>query len=661
MATEISSEVREQKIPWALVVITAIVSAFMAQVAITFFSRAQYIWGIQGGALGFAFLSYGLLVLTFPIARILRRRISPITLTYIFTVGTMVSYAIGHGWPEQYPVLMAEFRVYDTENVLTGWWQVPLNLSQQLIVGNVAVDWAAWAPSIFFWTMQFIVFYFLSSAIAIIFRHQWMDIEKIPFPLTMVGYEIVKVVSTEESVKRDLRPFLLGILLGLAFEVPVFLQGVFPWFPDIYGFRTNTCCSGTWCMPADNPITSSIVGLSMMIKNPLYFAIFYLSPLSVSFNVWFWSLVMMILEQVAFYMGYYTGILSTGGTCRLWYTTNATATTPPFGWTYVSGVGGVLGITTFNIILRRSYLAETIKSALGRQSKLSEVEKKEPMTYRMAYAMLVIGCIVMVALVMSAGIDLAAALVIIFPTALVTYFAGVLVWGYTGYNLAWTWAPQSPWALHTLWPQVPDSYSTNWVMSHWLAFIPGNNFQGWEKGLFGPSQSFRMGNLTNTDSKNIYIVATVTLILALITGTLTSVWLVNAYGSTRIGTARCSIIKQCAGGIERIGAMPGLPEMYTYAAYGFILTGILSVLHARYVWFPFEPLGFVIATSGGQLYVGAWNAFLGAWIIKFIVLRVGGSKLYERSLGVVGGYVVGSIITCFAATILGDIRFFYPF
>jgi hypothetical protein len=642
----------------------AVVVAFTAQVAVTFFSASHaylYTWGIQGGALAYAFLSYGLLVLTYPIARIFKRRVNPITLTYIFTVGTMVSYVIGHGWAEQYPTIFAEFRVYDTQNFLTGWWQVPLELCRKLIAGNVAVDWAAWTPSIFYWTAQLLTFYFLSSAIAIIFRHQWMDIEKIPFPLTMAGYEILKVVNTEGSAKKDLRPFVIGILLGLAFEVPVFLQGVLPWFPDIYSWRTNTCCSGTACLPPDNPLTSNIVGLSMMIKNPLYFAIFYLSPLSISFNVWFWTFVMMVLEQIAYYMGYYTGIFSTGGTCRIWSTSNAIVVRPPFEWTHVSGVGGVLSIVMFSIILRRSYLVETVKAALKRPSKLSDIEKNEPMTYRNAYIMFIVGCILMTGLIMSVGVDLVAALVIIFPTALVFYFSGVLVWGYTGYNLAWTCQPNSSWAVRTLWPQIPNNYSTDWVMSYWLAIVPGNNFQGWEKGLFGPSQCFRMGNLTNTNAKNIYLIATITIIIALITATLTSVWLINAFGSARIGTSRCSIVGVCFDSLEYIGALPSLPEMYTYAAYGFIITSILSILHANYVWFPFEPLGFVIATSAGQLYVGAWDAFLGAWIIKYLVLKIGGSKLYERSLGVVGGYVAGQVITCFAATILGDIRFFYPF
>jgi hypothetical protein len=46
---------------------------------------------------------------------------------------------------------------------------------------------------------------------------------------------------------------------------------------------------------------------------------------------------------------------------------------------------------------------------------------------------------------------------------------------------------------------------------------------------------------------------------------------------------------------------------------------------------------------------------------RTIVLRVGGNKLYERSIGVVGRYVAGSLIVSFVATILGDIRFFNPF
>jgi len=666
--SQVTSEIAQrQRVPWALIIITAIGATFAGQVAITLAAglgnmRAFYIWGIQGGGLGFAFLSYALLILTYPVMKVLGRKFSPVTMTYVFTIGTMVSYVIGHGWSEQYPVLMAEYRVYDTENVLTGWWQVPLDLSQRLIAGNVAVDWAAWAPSILFWTAQFVVFYLLSSAITIIFRHQWMDVEKMPFPLVIAGHDIMEAIGTEKGKKRDLRPFIIGLLLGLAFEVPVFFQGVFPWFPDIYGYRANTCCSGTWCLPLDNAFSSTIVGLTHVIKNPLYFAIFYLAPLSVSFNAWFWSLVVWALLQVAYYMGYYTGMLSAGGSCRqLFSGSNSTFLGAPFGWDYVSGVGGMLGITVFGLYLRRGYIAETLNLALGRPSKLADVEKNEAMTYRMAYVMFIVGSIIMTLLLVSAGIDLAAALVIIFPTALMTYFAGVLIWGTTGCNVAWSWGARSPWALHTLWPQVPETYSTNWVMSHYIAFIPGTNFQGYEKGLFGPAQSFKMGALTSTSNKDIYLIATVTLIVGLITANITSVWLYNYFGSARLGTARCNILKYCAGAVENIGAMPGLPEMYTYVAFGFIVTGVLSVLHARFIWFPFEPIGFIIATSQSLQQLGVWLAFLFAWAIKTIVLRTGGSALYERSIGVVGGYVAGAVIVCLVASVTGNIRFFFPF
>lgn len=657
----------KQKVPWVLIAIAAIGAAFVAQVVYTLAvglgnMKQFYSWGATGAGLsGVATLSYGFLILTYPIVKILRRRISPATLTYIFTIGTVVSYVI-QGASEQFPVYMAEFRVYDVENVLTGWWQVPQNLCQKLIVGNVVVDWVAWSPSIFFWTAQFIAFYFLSSAVIIIFRHQWMDVERIPFPLVIAGNDILQVISSKENTKRDLRPFIIGLLIGLAFEVPVFLQGIFPWFPDIYGYRTNTCCSGTWCLPIENVLSSNIVGLTMIIKNPLYYAIFYLAPLSVSFNAWFWTFVVWIFLQVAYYMGYYTGMLSTSGSCRqLWGGANSTFISPPFGWDYVSGIGGMLGITIFAIYLRRSYLVETLKSAMGRTSKLSEIEKNEPMKYRNAYIMFIAGSIIMVALLLSAGIEFAAALVIIFPTALVTYFSGVLVWGNTGVNIAWSWSAHSPWALHVLWPQVPENYSTNWVMSHWLAFIPGTNMQGYDKGFFSTAQSLKMGSLTNTNAKDIYLIATVTMILGLITAMLTSVWLYNYFGSSRLGTPRCSILKYCAGALSNMAAMPSIPVMLTYAAVGFILTGLLSVLHARFMWFPFEPIGFVIGTSQSLQQLGVWSAFLFAWAVKSIVLRTGGSKLYERSIGIVGGYVTGTIIVIIFASIIGGIRFFYPF
>jgi len=76
-----------------------------------------------------------------------------------------------------------------------------------------------------------------------------------------------------------------GIILGIAFQLPLFMINIFPWFPDIYGWKVNTCSTGAWYVTADSPL-ASLVGLATFQKNPLYAAIFYMAPLNVLFGAW---------------------------------------------------------------------------------------------------------------------------------------------------------------------------------------------------------------------------------------------------------------------------------------------------------------------------------------------------------------------------------------
>ena len=57
---------------------------------------------------------------------------------------------------------------------------------------------------------------------------------------------------------------------------------------------------------------------------------------------------------------------------------------------------------------------------------------------------------------------------------------------------------------------------------------------------------------------------------------------------------------------------------------------ILDFLHARFVMFPFNAVGFVISMSRLNIKMGFWAPFLVAWVLKAITLRVGCSKLYEK-------------------------------
>jgi hypothetical protein len=95
---------------------------------------------------------------------------------------------------------------------------------------------------------------------------------------------------------------------------------------------------------------------------------------------------------------------------------------------------------------------------------------------------------------------------------------------------------------------------------------------------------------------------------------------------------------------------------------GIIVAMLLSYLHARFLWFPLDPVGFLLAVDGHALVEGIWTMLLAAWIFKMITLRIGGSKLYEeKGIPVAIGFAVGMLVVAFIGGIVLAVRFFVPF
>ena len=57
------------------------------------------------------------------------------------------------------------------------------------------------------------------------------------------------------------------------------------------------------------------------------------------------------------------------------------------------------------------------------------------------------------------------------------------------------------------------------------------------------------------------------------------------------------------------------------------------------MWFPLHPIGFLMAYSYPLSQI-AWSIFIG-WLIKVIVLRLGGVDLFRRARFVMTGLIFG--------------------
>lgn len=85
-------------------------------------------------------------------------------------------------------------------------------------------------------------------------------------------------------------------------------------------------------------------------------------------------------------------------------------------------------------------------------------------------------------------------------------------------------------------------------------------------------------------------------------------------------------------------------------AIGLGITGLLALLRNLFMWFPIQPLGYVLAPTNFVQMIW-FNIFL-AWLIRLLVLRIGGAHTVRRGLI---PFSIGMFIACIISIIIFDI------
>jgi hypothetical protein len=591
----------------------------------------------------------------------LRGKIDYKLLTYLYAVAVSCSFFTK--FPINHPILwfVDRIRTPVESTRLVPWFLAPSSeVCSGILEGGLPVPWIAWIPSIISWWALETSMCLLMVSIGAIFRRQFIDVEKVPFPHTGLAYEVIKNVKVgKEGAKR--RPFVAGFVVGLVFQLLLLLIVLFPWFPDVLGWRTNTC--GTGAQYISGPPFSYIAALGSFNKEPLAVAVAFMAPLIISFNVWFWYLIGVIVTQVAYAMGYYTGIMDIGGCGRGWCHPSPLSD-PPLKYQAVLMVGGQIGLVAFYLITNRNYVAETIRAAMGRSRDKVELEKDEPVTYRTMYLLLAACFITMMAIWLSIGLSVLSALLLM-VSVFIYMFVGTRLLGLAG---IWNEGDAHGQALFkSIWPVAPQPSTTDWLFSNVMSrtFGADTPAYGWGGTLAGSLMSYKFSKFTGVHSKNVFRIFVMTSILVPALTLLTSIWFGYTVGYNR----SVQPWRSQNGIIEYIGrpgyydGQPASDPWVPHAILGFVIVGLLTILHSRFIWFPFEPIGFVLSMTMGTIVSGLWFSFLVAWVLKTALLRVGGSRAYEDyGVPVAGGFVGGCMLAILAGGLVGVVRFYFiPF
>ena len=147
------------------------------------------------------------------------------------------------------------------------------------------------------------------------------------------------------------------------------------------------------------------------------------------------------------------------------------------------------------------------------------------------------------------------------------------------------------------------------------------------------------------------------LAIATLLSVFTSLWVaLDAYYKYGAATANCENWRPAVGRegfnvlratLDGTAPKAGVPQILA-AAWGAMLVVVFYIANLRFTWWPFHPVGFVLAQI--RMFDWMWLPMGLAAVVKTLTLRTGGLKSYKRVMPffvglVVGDYVISGILT----------------
>ncbi|MBS7612939.1 hypothetical protein KEJ48_01635 [Candidatus Bathyarchaeota archaeon] len=342
---------------------------------------------------------------------------------------------------------------------------------------------------------------------------------------------------------------------------------------------------------------------------------------------------------------------------RSWCSENTPWADPPLAFgCLIAGVS--LGAFIMTIFHERHHIVYTLKLALGR-ARDSKFEANEPLSYRSAWLIFIAFFILMMCLFMLAGMSPWASFVVTL-TGVVIWFTMSQLWGRAGFSNepGYDFAPA--FAKSFLWPTeytLPVTH-TDHVLAHTFVYEECcGPYMPWGTTFYTILGSYKMANLMRVHPRSVVKIASIALIVAMFSACMMNIVLPGVYG---MGRTHMLTSTNLMGRVYDMWNRPSphpVVEIAPWMIGGLIFMVIMSLLHARFLWLP-DPLMSIVAWDWVGSLMGTWSAALVAGIIKWLVLRIGGSRLYEeKAVPFVGGFILGAALNALIAGICAYIIF----
>ncbi|MGD9497705.1 MAG: DUF6785 family protein [Armatimonadota bacterium] len=485
------------------------------------------------------------------------------------------------------------------------------------------VPWQAWLVPLAAWSAFTIATYIVMLATVTLFRRQWIERERLLFPLVAVPLEVVQPAPRGRLLNDFFRnPFMwIGLALGFAPHFYNGLNGYFPSLPEVAIFRIGGRAVPTsgWGRPWN------AMGVLRFQVAPLIIGLSFLLTREVSFSLW----VFYWLAQLEAVLGTAVGLSGVG--------TPAGGDAFPFAGHQTAGA--YLALAGVSIWIARHPLAESFMRGLRLQH--SPEEEHEPLSYRVAVWGGILSFAFMLAWANYAGMP-----ILVAALALVVAFGYLIAMTRLVSEGGMPWMDEPWWRAHDvvrgLFPYrslTPANWSSVAMMT---AFTYDMRVSPMPRIM----QSLKLSEETATGNRAI----TWSLVIAILIAIPVSFWSLLDAGYTHGGVAInayrfITLSRQPGLFMERLAANPlQYPDWLGLGLVGYGAAKLLALSYLRvsYLWWPLHPVGY--AMSYIVYLPREWLSILIGWACQTVLMRYGGHQAFRRYRPLFLGLILGAML-----------------
>jgi hypothetical protein len=497
---------------------------------------------------------------------------------------------------------------------------------QGYFLGRTPVPWAEWLVPLAAWSSFLCSLFLANLCLLSLVQRQWIRNERLTFPLAQIPLETAETSGAGRPGRPPTsRGFWLGTGIGLFVAFTSSLSQRLPALPAL------PLLVPVMNLPEVGPLAA--FGRVDMALYPRILAIAYLIPKELSFSVWFLWLMRIGLTAIA---------IATGAeptSAEDWWRFD-------FPAPYNQATGAVLALAALALWGSRRHLARAFRAAfLG---ATTSAEREEPLPYRWAFVGFVLCFAWLVWFFLLAGCRLPFALA--FPTVIIgAYLSYARLQAEAAFDTGFWWFNDimlMPVGARRYLPQeIIALYTAGWVSAPMPSVVLS-------ACSINALTSFKIADAAGTSPRRLTRLLLGGFLLALVVGvfvTLTGTYRLG-FLSMKGGTGNnlvADVLRVYGHDIYNDIALnydvDPSPSGVFYIGVGAVVCLLFGMLRLRFPWWPFHPVGYILSNSLPLAY-GLFPFFI-AWVVKVLVTRYGGLRLYRATLPLAVGLVVGDLLS----------------